>query len=174
MAEPTAQRMRGRFTVKRADNGRILMAWAPVESESQPVIPGSDPTESEAAITASDPTATEAVIRGSERDPTLIAGVFAFELKEGVTEEHATQMADRMTDMLSHLMYTPLEGAFLSPTSRGFVKGTTKATTSSFSDMVVALCTSRSTHVTTSLRPGRSEGGSPYSHEKRLNNTHKD
>ena len=74
MAEPTAQRLRVTFTVKRADNGRFVIACDPLESESTPVIPGSDPTESDAALAASDPTETEAVIRGSERDPTLIAG----------------------------------------------------------------------------------------------------
>jgi hypothetical protein len=77
MAEPTAQRMRVTFTVKRADNGRFVIACDPLESESAPVIQGSDPTE------------TEAVIRGSERDPALISRVFAFELQEGVTEEQA-------------------------------------------------------------------------------------
>jgi hypothetical protein len=107
MAEPTAQRMRVTFTVKRADNGRFVIACDPLESESAPVIQGSDPTESEAVIAASDPTETEAVIRGSERDPTLISGVFAFELREGVTEEQAMYLAQQMTDLLSHLMYTP-------------------------------------------------------------------
>jgi hypothetical protein len=107
MAEPTAQRLRVTFTVKRADNGRFMLACDPLESESAPVIPGSDPTESDAAIAASDPTETEAVIRGSERDPTLISGVFAFECQEGVTEVQATHLAQQMTDMISHLMYTP-------------------------------------------------------------------
>jgi hypothetical protein len=108
MTEPTTQRMRVTFTVKRAENGRVLIACDPIELESAPVIPGSHPTENEPGMPASDPTESEAVIRGSESDPTLISGVFAFELKEGVTEEQATHMADRMTDMLSHLMYTPL------------------------------------------------------------------
>jgi hypothetical protein len=107
MAEPTAQRLRVTFTVKRADNGRFMLACDPLESESAPVIPGSDPTESDAAIAASDPTETEAVIRGSERDPTLISGVFAFECQEGVTEAQTTHLAQQMTDMISHLMYTP-------------------------------------------------------------------
>jgi hypothetical protein len=107
MAEPTAQRLRVTFTVKRADNGRFMLACDPLESESAPVIPGSDPTESDAAIAASDPTETEAVIRGSERDPTLISGVFAFECQEGVTEAQATHLTQQMTDMISHLMYTP-------------------------------------------------------------------
>ena len=107
MAELNAQRLRVTFTVKRADNGRLVIACDPSESESAPVIPGSDPTESEAAIAASDPTETEAVIRGSERDPTLISGVFAFELQDGVTEEQAVHLAQHMTEMLSHLMYTP-------------------------------------------------------------------
>jgi len=107
MTEPTPQRMRMTFTVKCAENGRLVMACDPLESESAPVIPGSDPTESEAAIAASDPTETEAVIRGSARDPTLISGVFAFELQDGVTEEQAIHLAQHMTDMLSHLMYTP-------------------------------------------------------------------
>jgi hypothetical protein len=107
MAEPTTQRLRVTFTVKRADHGRFILACDPLESESVPVIPGSDPTESDAAIAASDPTETEAVIRGSERDPTLIAGVFAFELQEGVTEAQARHMAQQMTDRLSHLLYTP-------------------------------------------------------------------
>jgi hypothetical protein len=107
MAEPTAQRLRVRFTVKRADNGRFVLACDPLESESAPVIPGSNSTESDAALAASDPTETEAVIRGSERDPTLIAGVFAFELQEGVTEAHARHLAQQMTELLSHLMYTP-------------------------------------------------------------------
>ncbi|MDQ3828971.1 MAG: hypothetical protein M3361_06620 [Candidatus Tectomicrobia bacterium] len=107
MAEPTAQRLRVRFTVKRADNGRFVLACDPLESESAPVIPGSNPTESDAALAASDPTETEAVIRGSERDPTLIAGVFAFELQEGVTEVQARHLAQQMTELLSHLMYTP-------------------------------------------------------------------
>jgi hypothetical protein len=74
MTEPTPQRMRMTFTVKRADNGRFVIACDPLESESAPVIPGSDPTESEAAIAASDPTETEAVIRGSERDPPSFPG----------------------------------------------------------------------------------------------------
>jgi hypothetical protein len=95
MAEPTAQRMRVTFTVKRADNGRFVIACDALESESAPVIQGSDPTE------------TEAVIRGSERDPALISGVFAFELQEGVTEEQAIHLAQQMTDRLSHLMHTP-------------------------------------------------------------------
>ena len=107
MAEPSAQRLRVTFNVKRADNGRFILACDPLESESVPVIPGSDPTESDAALAASDPTETEAVIRGSERDPTLISGVFAFELQEGVTEAQARHVAQQMTDLLSHLMYTP-------------------------------------------------------------------
>jgi hypothetical protein len=107
MAEPTAQRLRVTFTVKRADNGRFVLACDPLASESAPVIPGSTPTESDAALAASDPTETEAVIRGSERNPTLIAGVFAFELREGVTEAQAIHLAQQMTDLLSHLRYTP-------------------------------------------------------------------
>jgi hypothetical protein len=107
MAEPTAQRLRVTFTATRADNGRFVIACDPLESESAPVIPGSNPTESEAALAASDPTDTEAVIRGSERDPTLISGVFAFELQEGVTEAQARGLAQQMTDLLSHLRYTP-------------------------------------------------------------------
>jgi hypothetical protein len=107
MAEPTAQRLRVTFTATRADNSRFVIACDPLESESAPVIPGSDPTESEAALAASDPTDTEAVIRGSERDPTLISGVFAFELQEGVTEAQARHLAQQMTDLLSHLRYTP-------------------------------------------------------------------
>ena len=107
MAEPTAQRMRVTFTVKRADNGRFVIACDPLESESAPVIQGSDPTESDAAIAASDPTETEAVIRGSEQDPTLMAGMFAFECQEGVTEAQAIHLAQQLTDMVSHLMYTP-------------------------------------------------------------------
>jgi hypothetical protein len=107
MAEPTAQRLRVTFTVTRADNGRFILACDPLESESAPVIPRSDPTESAAAVTASDPTETEAVIRGSERDPTLISGVFAFELQAGVTEAQARHLAQQMTDLLSHLRYTP-------------------------------------------------------------------
>jgi hypothetical protein len=107
MAEPTAQRLRVTFTATRADNGRFVIACEPLESESAPVIPGSNPTESEAALAASDPTDTEAVIRGSERDPTLISGVFAFELQEGVTEAQARGLAQQMTDLLSHLRYTP-------------------------------------------------------------------
>jgi hypothetical protein len=95
MAEPTAQRMRVTFTVKRADNGRFVIACDAVESESAPVIQGSDPTES------------EAVIRGCERDPALISGVFAFECQEGVTEAQARHLAQPMTDRLSHLMHTP-------------------------------------------------------------------
>jgi hypothetical protein len=107
MAEPTAQRLRVRYTVKRADNGRFVLACDPLESESAPVIPGSNPTESDAALAASDPTETEAVIRGSERDPTLVAGVFAFELQDSVTEEQARHLAQQMTTLLSHLRYTP-------------------------------------------------------------------
>jgi hypothetical protein len=107
MAEPTAQRMRVTFTVKPADNSRFILACDPLESESAPVIPGSDPAESAVAVAASDPTETEAVIRGSARDPTLISGVFAFELQEGVTEAQARHLAQQMTALLSHLMYTP-------------------------------------------------------------------
>jgi len=107
MAEPTAQRLRVTCTVKRADNGRFVIACDPLESESAPVIQGSDPTESDAAIAASDPTETEAVIRGSEQDPTLMAGMFAFECQEGVTEAYAIHLAQQLTDMVSHLRYTP-------------------------------------------------------------------
>ncbi len=107
MAEPTAQRMRVTFTVKRTDNGRFILACDPLESESAPVISGSNPAESAAAVAASDPTETEAVIRGSERDPTLISGVFAFELQDGVTEAQANHLAQQMTALLSHLRYTP-------------------------------------------------------------------
>ena len=107
MAEPTAQRLRVTFTVKRADNGRFMLACDPLESASAPVIPGSDPTASDAAIAASDPAETEAVIRGSEQDPTLIAGMFAFECQEGVTEAQAIHLAQQLTNMVSHLMYTP-------------------------------------------------------------------
>jgi hypothetical protein len=107
MAEPTAQRLRVTFTATRADNGRFVIACEPLESESAPVIPGSDPAESDDAIAASDPTETEAVIRGSEQDPTLISGMFAFELQEGITEAQAIQLAQQMTDMVSHLRYTP-------------------------------------------------------------------
>jgi hypothetical protein len=107
MAEPTAQRLRVTFTVTRADNGRFMLACDPLASESAPVVPGRDPTESDAAVAASDPTETEAVIRGSEQDPTLIAGVFAFECQDGVTEAQARHLAQQMTDLLSHLMYTP-------------------------------------------------------------------
>ena len=84
-----------------------MIACDPLEGESAPVIPGSDPTESDAALAASDPTETEAVIRGSEQDPTLIAGMFAFEFQEGVTEAQAIHLAQQMTDLLSHLRYTP-------------------------------------------------------------------
>jgi hypothetical protein len=107
MAEPTAQRLRVTFTAQRADNDRVVIACDPLASESAPVIPGSDPAESDAAVAASDPTETEAVIRGSERDPTLISGVFAFECQDGVTEAHARHLAQQMTDLLSHLRYTP-------------------------------------------------------------------
>ena len=107
MAEPTAQRLRVTFTVTRADNGRFMLACDPLASESVPVVPGRDPTESDAAVAASDPTETEAVIRGSEQDPTLIAGMFAFECQDGVTEAQARHLAQQMTDLLSHLMYTP-------------------------------------------------------------------
>lgn len=108
MAEPTAQRLRVTFTATRADTGRFVIACEPLAAESAPVIPGSDPSESDAAIAASDPTETEAVIRGSERDPTLVAGVFAFELQENATEEQARHLAQQMTDLFSHLRYTPL------------------------------------------------------------------
>jgi hypothetical protein len=107
MAEPTAQRLRVTFTVTRADTGRFVIACEPLAAESAPVIPGSDPAESDTAIAASDPTETEAVIRGSEQDPTLITGMFAFECQEGVTEGQARDLAQQMTDLLSHLMYTP-------------------------------------------------------------------
>ena len=107
MAEPTAQRLRVTFTVKRADNGRFMLACDPLAAESAPVIPGSDPTESDAALAASDPTETEAVIRGSEQDSTLIAGMFAFECQEGVTKAQAIHLAQQLTDMVSHLRYTP-------------------------------------------------------------------
>jgi hypothetical protein len=107
MAELNAQRIRVTFTVKRADNDRFIIACDPLESESTPVLPGATPTESEAALAASAPTETEAVIRGSERDPTLVAGVFAFELQENATEEQARHLAQQMTDLFSHLRYTP-------------------------------------------------------------------
>jgi hypothetical protein len=93
--------------MKRADNSRCMLACDPVARERAPVIPGSDPTERDAAVAASAPTETEAVLRGSERDPTLISGVFAFELQEGVTEAHARHLAQPMTALLSHLRYTP-------------------------------------------------------------------
>jgi len=107
MAEPTAQRLRVTFTATRADSGRFVIACEPLASESTPVIPETDPTASEAAVAVSDPTETEAVIRGSEQDPTLIAGMFAFECQEGVTEAQALHLAQQMTDMVSHLRYTP-------------------------------------------------------------------
>ena len=108
MAEPNAQRLRVTFTVKRADNDRFVITCDPLESASTPVLPGTTPTESEAALAASDPTETEAVIRGSEHDPTLITGTFVFELQENATEEQAIHLAQQMTDLLSHLRYTPL------------------------------------------------------------------
>jgi hypothetical protein len=107
MAEPTAQRLRITFTATRADTGRFVIACEPFAAESAPVIPGSDPVQSDAAIAASDPTETETVIRGSEQDPTLIAGMFAFECQERVTEAQARDLAQQMTDLLSHLRYTP-------------------------------------------------------------------
>ena len=107
MAEPTAQRLRVTFTATRADTGRFVIACEPLAAESTPVLTGSDPSESDPALAASDPTETEAVIRGSEQDPTLSAGMFAFECQEGVTEAHATHLAQQMTDLLSHLRYTP-------------------------------------------------------------------
>ena len=108
MAEPTAQRLRVTFTMKRADNGQFVIACDPLESASTPVLPGATPTESEAALAASDPTETEAVIRGSESDLTLMAGVFALELQDSVTEAQARHLAQQMTALLSHLRYTPL------------------------------------------------------------------
>jgi hypothetical protein len=108
MVEPTTQRMRVTFTVKRADNGQLFIACDPLEGESEPVVQGSHPTGSEPGPPEPNPTETEAVIRGSETDPTLISGLFTFALKEGVSEEHAIHLAHQMTDMLSHLMYTPL------------------------------------------------------------------
>jgi hypothetical protein len=96
MAEPITQRMSVTFTMKRAENGRLFIACDPLESEPEPVVPGSHPTES------------EVVIQGSKSDPILISGLFTFEIKEGITEEQATYLANCMTDMLSHLMYTPL------------------------------------------------------------------
>jgi hypothetical protein len=81
-----------------------VIACDPLERERTPVIPGSDPTEREAAIAASNPSETEAVIQGRARDPTLISGVFAFELQDDVTGAHARQVAQQMTDVLSHLM----------------------------------------------------------------------
>jgi hypothetical protein len=107
MAEPTAQRLRITFTATRADTGRFVIACEPFAAESAPVIPGSDPSASDAALAASDPTETEAVIRGSEQDPTLIAGMFAFECQEGVTEAQAIHLAQQLTDKVSHLRYTP-------------------------------------------------------------------
>jgi hypothetical protein len=103
---PTAPRLRVTSTVKRADNGRCMLACGPVASESRPVIPGRDPAE-RGAVAASDPSETAAVRRGSERDLTLIAGVLAFELRDGVTEAHASHLAQPMTALLSHLRYTP-------------------------------------------------------------------
>jgi hypothetical protein len=107
MAEPTAPRLRVTCTVKPADTGRCMLACDPLASERAPVIPGRDPAERAAALAASDPTETEAVIRGSERDPTLISGVLACELRDGVTEAHARHLAQPMTALLSHLRYTP-------------------------------------------------------------------
>ena len=107
MAEPTAQHLRVTFTATRADTRRFVIACEPLAAESAPVIPGSDPSESDAALAASDPTETEAVIRGSEQDPTLITGMFAFECQEGVTEGQARDLAQQLTDMVSHLRYTP-------------------------------------------------------------------
>jgi hypothetical protein len=107
MAEPTAQRLRVTFTATRADTGQFVIACEPLAVESTPAIPGSDPGESDAAVAASDPTETEAVIRGSEQDPTLVTGMFAFECQGGVAEAQARDLAQRMTDLLSHLMYTP-------------------------------------------------------------------
>ena len=107
MAEPTAQRLRVTFTATRADTGQFVIACEPLAAESAPVMPGRDPAASDAAVAASDPTETEAVIRGSAQDPTLVTGMFAFECQEGVPEVHARALAQQMTDLLSHLMYTP-------------------------------------------------------------------
>jgi hypothetical protein len=108
MAEPTTQRMRMTFTVKRANDGRFFLACDPLESEPEPVISENQAPERDPAIPPPDPTETEAVIRGSESDPTLISGLFTFEVKAGVTEAQATELAERMTTLLSHLMFTPL------------------------------------------------------------------
>jgi hypothetical protein len=106
MAEPTAQRLRVTFTATRADTGRFVIACEPLAAESAPVLPGSDPAASDAAVAASDPTETEAVIRGSEQDPTLVTGMFAFECQEDVTEAQARDLARQMAGLLSHLRYT--------------------------------------------------------------------
>jgi hypothetical protein len=108
MTEPSTQRMRVTFTVKRAANGQLFLACDPLEGESEPVVQGSHPPGSDPGMPEPVPTETEAVIRGSESDPTLISGLYTFALKEGVSEEHAIHLAHQMTDMLSHLMYTPL------------------------------------------------------------------
>jgi len=107
MAELTPQRLPVTFTATRADTGRYVITCEPLAPESTPVLPGHDPAASEAAVAASDPTETEAVIRGNEQDPTLVTGMFAFECQEGVTDAQANDLARRMTDLLSHLRYTP-------------------------------------------------------------------
>jgi hypothetical protein len=43
----------------------------------------------------------------TELDTFLISGLFTFALKEGVSEDQATHLANRMPHMLSHLLYTP-------------------------------------------------------------------
>ena len=43
MAEPTAQRLRLTFAVKRADNDRFMIACDPLESARTPVLRGGDP-----------------------------------------------------------------------------------------------------------------------------------
>jgi hypothetical protein len=36
-----------------------------------------------------------------------MAGMFAFECQEGVTEAQAIHLAQQLTDLVSHLRYTP-------------------------------------------------------------------
>jgi hypothetical protein len=94
MAELTAQCLCVRCTATRAATGRFVLARDPLDSESGCLIPRSGPAESELTIAAS--------------NPTLISRVFAFEFQEGVTEKHARRLAQQMTGLLSHPMYTLL------------------------------------------------------------------
>ena len=80
MTEPTIHRARVGFTVQRDDRGQLRITCECLDN----------PHEMQ------------------EQASLLRSGVLGFDCREGVTPEHAAQLASLMSDTLSHLTHTPL------------------------------------------------------------------